>query len=166
MVAIPVLRSALSASVATTIDRKRAASASSCPGHCLAPAIAPITERSPTGIRLCATWSVCAHCTTRFQRFVLTSFLRWPQIHSDKHGFGRGYTGYGSKTALNEVGAMGIASAGATEDSIDLMVRGCGVVALLVRWSDPEVARPAGCSDRVRALLQIGCVRCHIAHNG
>lgn len=44
------------------------------------------------------------------------------QIHSDKHGFGSGYTGYGGKVKLNEVGAIGIASAGATEDSIELMV--------------------------------------------
>jgi hypothetical protein len=43
-------------------------------------------------------------------------------VHSSKHGFGSGYTGYGSKTALNEVGGMGIGDAGASEDSIDLMV--------------------------------------------
>ncbi|KAF6253126.1 hypothetical protein COO60DRAFT_1703964 [Scenedesmus sp. NREL 46B-D3] len=44
------------------------------------------------------------------------------QVHSDKHGFGSGYTGHGSRTALNEVGGMGIGDAGASEDSIDLMV--------------------------------------------
>eukprot|EP00878_Enallax_costatus_P040983 GHUV01047410.1.p1 GENE.GHUV01047410.1~~GHUV01047410.1.p1 ORF type:complete len:403 (+),score=127.19 GHUV01047410.1:585-1793(+) len=44
------------------------------------------------------------------------------QIHSDKHDFGSGYVGFGSKVKLNEVGAIGIASAGATEDSIELMV--------------------------------------------
>jgi hypothetical protein len=49
------------------------------------------------------------------------------QLHSDKHGFGSGYKGYGSKTALNEVGGMGIASAGASEDSIDLMVSAAGM---------------------------------------
>jgi hypothetical protein len=43
-------------------------------------------------------------------------------VHSDKYGFGSGYSGYGSKTALNEVGGMGIGDAGASEDSIDLMV--------------------------------------------
>lgn len=52
----------------------------------------------------------------------LPRLLAVPQVHSDKHGFGSGYTGYGSKTKLNEVGGMGVADAGASEDSIDLMV--------------------------------------------
>jgi hypothetical protein len=47
------------------------------------------------------------------------------QVHSSKHGFGSGYTGYGARTALNEVGGMGIGDAGASEDSIDLMVSCC-----------------------------------------
>ena len=44
------------------------------------------------------------------------------QIHDDKHGFGSGYLGYGNNVRLNEVGGLGIASAGASEDSIELMV--------------------------------------------
>ena len=45
------------------------------------------------------------------------------QMHDEKHGFGSGYTGTGSNIRLNEVGGLGIASAGASEDSIELMVR-------------------------------------------
>lgn len=44
------------------------------------------------------------------------------QIHSDKHGYGSGYTGFGSKVQLNEVGGIGIASAGASEDSVEILV--------------------------------------------
>lgn len=49
------------------------------------------------------------------------------QLDSQKHGWGSHYTGYGSNVHVNEKGALGITSAHASEDSIELMVRGVGV---------------------------------------
>lgn len=45
-----------------------------------------------------------------------------PQMHSDKHGWGSHYTGYGDDVHVNEAGGLGITSAHASEDSIELMV--------------------------------------------
>jgi hypothetical protein len=43
-------------------------------------------------------------------------------MHSEKHGWGSHYTGYGDNVHVNEAGALGITSAHASEDSIELMV--------------------------------------------
>ena len=45
-----------------------------------------------------------------------------PQMSSSKHGWGSHYTGYGDNVHVNEAGALGVTSAHASEDSIELMV--------------------------------------------
>jgi hypothetical protein len=44
-------------------------------------------------------------------------------MSSGKHGWGSAYTGYGDNVHVNEAGGLGVTSAHASEDSIELMVR-------------------------------------------
>lgn len=43
-------------------------------------------------------------------------------MQSSKHGWGSNYTGYGDNVHVNEAGGLGVTSAHASEDSIELMV--------------------------------------------
>jgi hypothetical protein len=43
-------------------------------------------------------------------------------MSAEKHGWGSHYTGYGDNVHVNEVGGLGVNSAHASEDSIELMV--------------------------------------------
>lgn len=88
-------------------------------------------------------WLMCALCWVR------ACVCPCRQMSSSKHGWGSHYTGYGDNVHVNEAGALGVTSAHASEDSIELMVGGgcrelacCGVC--MVQASRQH----AGCRQR------------------
>lgn len=78
-------------------------------------------------------------------------------MSSGKHGWGSHYTGYGDNVHVNEAGALGVTSAHASEDSIELMVRGVQGACMLWRTYGPGInTREAGTGHQLQSVSGCG----------